>query len=64
MDPKLAWTIFLATLPILLAILALLGTVIWNLIEVKSIRAELVLIRERLSTLGRTRSLDAPAVSF
>jgi hypothetical protein len=50
-DAKLAWTIFLATSPMLVTTISILGVIVWNLIEVKSIRSELVLIRERLSTL-------------
>lgn len=43
--------IILGTIPLDVILLSILGVIIWNLIEVKSIRADLVLIRERLATL-------------
>lgn len=49
---NLLLTIFLATLPILIAILGGVGAVIWNLIEVKGIRVELVEIRKSLQSLA------------
>lgn len=48
-------SIFIETLPILVGVLAILGTVIWNMIELKSFRkemyTEIIGIRERLAKI-------------
>jgi hypothetical protein len=52
---QLALGVFAGTLP-------LTGLILWNLIEVRSIRAELVLIRERLATLEERDRWTHPQV--
>lgn len=47
--------VFIGTLP-------MLGVVVWNLVEVKSIRQELVQIRERLATLEERDRWTHPLV--
>jgi hypothetical protein len=54
---QLALAVFAGTLP-------LTGLILWNLIEVRTIRSELVLIRERLATLEeRDRWTHQPLVT-
>ena len=47
--------VFMGTLP-------LLGVMVWNLIEVKEIRKDIVNIRERLATLEERDRLTHPLV--
>lgn len=51
----LVWTGMIASIPVVIATLGVLGTIIWNLIEVRSLRtefhAEIPKIRERLAKI-------------
>lgn len=61
-DAKLAWTIFLATLPILLALLGLLGTIIWNLVKLDKLTDLCHSIDKRLAVV-ESRIGIAPLVT-
>ncbi len=50
-DWQFVRNIFLATLPLLVCLLGILGAILWNLIDVRDIKQELVKIRERLAKI-------------
>lgn len=51
-----ALAVFIGTLPVF-------GALVWNLIEVRSIRVEITAIRERLATLEERDRLSHPVIS-
>jgi hypothetical protein len=50
-DPKMAWSMFIGTLPILTAVLIGVGALVWNAISVKAIRRDITVIRHDIGEI-------------
>jgi hypothetical protein len=50
-DPKMAWSMFIGTLPILTAVLIGVGALVWNAISVKAIRKDIAAIRHDIGEI-------------
>jgi sensor domain CHASE-containing protein len=52
MNAELTKSIFIATLPLLIVLISILGSIIWNLIEIKALRQEVRELTKKVSELA------------